>query len=31
MSGLFLIEIPGQPISRILSGGNPTWMDIYLG
>jgi len=22
---------PGQPVSRILSGGNPAWMDIYLG
>ena len=22
---------PGWPISRILSGGKPAWMDIYLG
>ena len=21
---------PGQPVSRILSSGNPAWMDIYL-
>ena len=30
--GIFAINpMPGQPVSRILSGGNPTWMDIYLG
>jgi len=23
--------LPGQPVSRILSGGKPAWMDIYLG
>ena len=29
--GIILLNKPGQPVSRILSGGNPAWMDIYLG
>jgi hypothetical protein len=27
---LVILQNPGQPVSRILSGGNPAWMDIYL-
>jgi hypothetical protein len=29
--GFSAFKGPGQPVSRILSGGRPTWMDIYLG
>jgi hypothetical protein len=29
--GFSALKRPGQPVSRILSGGRPTWMDIYLG
>jgi hypothetical protein len=29
--GFVPFKKPGQPVSRILSGGRPTWMDIYLG